>query len=137
MNNIQLYESTRSIHLLAILTSTWNSKKEPKEKEYTRYTWFTQNMGYIHGKVCLLYYLQKSPILQYEPSPHAFHTIQYPENIQEQIDTKTYIITLSYKMCNYEWIPHLSYIVRDLKDITYHNQCGINDFTFIYIHLIK
>ena len=29
-------------------------------------------------------------------------------------------------------LPHLSYIVRDLEDITYH-PCGVNDFTPLYI----
>ena len=128
INNIQPYESTRSIHLLAILTSTWNGKKEPKEKEYTRYTWFTQNMGYVHGKVCLLYYLHNSSILQYEPSLHAlpYNTIS-PEYPRPDI-TQRLTSQFHYFHCN-GWLPHISYIVRDLKDITYHHQCGINDFT--------
>ena len=95
INNIQPEGSTRSIHLLGLLTSTWNSKKETKEKR-------VHQIYVVHPKYELrpreglsLYYLHKSPVLQYEPSPHACHTIQYPQNIQERIDTKTYIISLT------------------------------------------
>ena len=85
-------------------------------------------MGYVHGKVCLLYYLQNSPILQYEPSPQALsqNTIT-PEYTRP-------ILHIDFHVQKYvlNELPHLSYILRYLEDITYHHPCGINDFTPLY-----
>ena len=131
INNIQPKGSTRFIHLLGLLTSTWNSKKETKEKRVHQIYVVHPKYGLRPREGLSLYYLQKSPILQYEPSPHACHTIQYPQKYP-RADRQKDLHHSSHNNFHYnEWLPHLSYIVRDLKDITYHNQCGINDFTFI------
>ena len=139
-NIITQYKLWKTLHVYPSIRArnikAWNKIGEKRTTREHRYTWYTQ-YGLCPCEGLHLALFWKIDLWDYMESSHMHHiNLHHPIMSQSCV----YKWHVQHVMCDEVQSTHtqkgllyLSYIPRDMDYITYHNTCGINEFTPLYI----